>query len=98
MRYSHVILLEWCCLELACLVQDKDAKSQEEGELQQAHDASLKGNNQSTCAPVQSFMSPQTWIGPVSATNSLVSGTGPGLQAGRFLSLHHCFRISEVDC
>lgn len=56
--YFQGILLGWCCLELAHLVQDKDAKSQEEGELQEAHDASLQGNNQVNICTSSKFYEP----------------------------------------
>lgn len=33
-------------MEAACLQQDQDAESQEEGELLEAHDTSLQGKNE----------------------------------------------------
>lgn len=51
---GKAVLLEWRCLEVAHLVQDQEAKSQEGGELPEAHHASLcKGNIMSPSTPFE---------------------------------------------
>lgn len=95
---GRAVLPEWSCLEDAHLVQDQEAKSQEGGELPEAHDASAREESRYH-RPSSEFCEPTHLdSGLLSAGNSLA----PWLQAAHFISPHcfvFCFfHISEVAC